>query len=131
MNTLDNYKDLPDRLKPDEVNRLTRFCLSESAYEEDSITLKKLRVLSLHQYHTYQLPPDDVRSRISLWMAENGARWSGVEIVAALAVASMYGLDKGLFRNHLERCPIDRKRQFEETLAQSKGNLIDPYHDLR
>ena len=78
-----------------------------------------------------RLSDDDVRSRISLWMAENGARWSGVEIVAALAVASMYGLDKGLFRNHLERCPIDRKRQFEETLAQSKGNLIDPYHDLR
>lgn len=136
MNTLDNYEDLPDRLNPNEVNRLTRICLSESAYEEDAITLKKLWVLGLRQYETYQLPPDDVRSRISLWMAENCANWPEVEganrplIVSALAVASMYGLDKALFCNLFELCPDDEKWQFEDKLAKSKGNLIDPYCDL-
>jgi hypothetical protein len=131
MNTLDNYKDLPDGLSPDEVNRLTRICLSESAYEEDAITLEKLWHLGLLQYHTYQLPPDDIRDKLSLWMAENGPLWSGREIVRALAVTGMYGLDKGLYSNLLERCPIDRKWQFDKKLAKSKGNLIDPYYDLR
>ena len=64
-------------------------------------------------------------------MTENSALWSDEDLVKALAVANMYGLEKGLFRNLLERCPDDRKPQFEKTLAASKGNLIDPYHDLR
>ena len=69
-------------------------------------------------------------------MAENCALWPEVEganrplIVTALAVASMYGLDKGLFSNLFELCPDDEKWQFAEQLAKSKGHLIDPYYRL-
>ena len=120
MNSLENYNDLPDGLRSEEVNRLTKICLSESSHEDNSITLRKLWHLGVHQYHTYELPPDDARGRLSLWIAENNARWSDEDLVKALAVAIMYGLEKGLFRSLLERCPDDRKLEFETTLAASQ-----------
>ncbi|WP_070218333.1 MULTISPECIES: hypothetical protein [unclassified Janthinobacterium] len=122
------YENLPDGLHPLTVWEHTRIALIESEGEDKFLTLRKLRELAHHQWHTYEIPPSGLRDHLQRWLQEHWQH-SYQFIESVLLIAYSFCLNKGIYSKALEEFPGAFSLS-EQDLEQSAGESMNPWWSL-
>lgn len=126
--SIKDYENLPDGLDPLTVWEHTRLALVESEGRDKCLTLRKLHELAHHQWHTYEIPPSDLRDHLQSWLHEHWQH-SYQFIESVLLIAYSFCLNKGIYSKALQEFP-GAFGFSEQDLEQSAGENMNPWWSL-
>ena len=125
------YDNLPESMKPKDIHAYCLQILKEANTDTREITLGKLNILGDKQWHTYELLPMEVRIKIREWLIQNWTDNSQQYLEDVMGIAYCYALEKGIFAEALKLYRGEHKKEFEDNLANSAGDHIDPWWSMR
>ena len=128
---LSEFKLLPDYLKPSEVEKYCTLIIQESSLESFDQTREKLLEMADRQWHTYELPADELRNTLKTWLIYNWTSISSENVESLLVLGHSFGLDIELFHQVLALYDGPFKDKFLQDLEHSPGSHINPYWRLR
>ncbi len=127
---IDEYEDIPDGLSKTELSTFLNIFFQEIQTEQIENSLKKLDILCDKQWHTYELPDEEVKEKIRKLLLDN-LDTSDEYLELVLSTCYCFGLDKKIFSDVLDKYHGWARNEFIEILEKSKGDNIDPYWSLR
>ncbi len=127
---LQEYEDLPTYLASADVWDLTELTLRDSAGEDLELTFEKLFLVADQQWHSYEEPPERIRTLVRDWLLAHWQADSTEYLERVMRVSFYWALDKAFFRRALDVYRGD-KAEYERLLEVSPGDHIDPWHSLR
>jgi len=127
---LEGYENLPEGLDKDELQNIYTIFFEELNSDDDEEMRAKLDILCDKQWHTYELPNDDIQEKIRTWLVNNW-REEQEYLELILGVCYCFGLDKKLYVRALDVYQGEHKSEYENDLKQSDGDFIDPYWSMK
>jgi hypothetical protein len=128
LEDLNNYPEYPDK---EIVKQFCILVLDEAENKTAKETLSNLRYLGDKQWHTYELPSDELRARIKAWLINSGAVDSDENLVDALVISFCFALDKAFYKMLLDRLSGETKWQFTQDFENSLQDDMDPWWSLK
>ena len=124
------YENLPEGLDKDQLKKIFSKFFGELEADSYEDTCAKLEILCDKQWHTYELPDEDIQTKMRGWVVDN---WRETEehLELIMGICYSFGLDKELFARALGVYQGEHKAEYENDLKQSLGDFIDPYWSMR
>lgn len=125
---LEHYPEYPSL---EVVEWFCDLALAESEKEIPEEVLGKLLVLSDKQWHTYQLPSNEIKGKIKNWLIQSGLLDSKKFLVSLLVISFSFSLDKEFYKKILDMYSGSDKWQFQRNYNNSLGVDMDPWWTLK
>ena len=113
------------------VEEFVDFVIKNSADEPLRVTLEKLEELSDKQWHTYELPADNVKLKLKNFIISHWVDNTPEFLESILVISCCFALDKTFFKSALDKYKGESFKEFETDIIKSPDENIDPYWSLK
>jgi hypothetical protein len=127
---LEEYDHLPDGMTAAEVAELIDIFLGAQSADSRRERFMKLETICDKQWHTYELPGQEVQEKIQRWIEVN---WEdSIEYFElAMGLCYCFALSKRLFEEALKDYAGEQRWEYVQMLENSNAETLDPYWSLR
>jgi len=127
---LEEYENLPEGLSHEKVEKLCEdfFTNSRNNYSEEFLNI--IDVLCDTQWHTYELPSNQVKALAFEWVG-GYINYPESSSDVILKVIYCFGLAKSLVFEVVKKYGDSSIDEYRKTIENSPGECIDPYWSMR
>jgi hypothetical protein len=122
--------ELPESLTPLEIEALVDYFLSQSPTRSETEIYEAVDLLCDKQWHTYTEPTQNLKDKMARWLRLN---WNDCDLFreVAMNVCYSFALPTTIYENALRDYHGESRLEYDETLAKSTGDNINPYYSLQ
>lgn len=123
------YGDLADGINKLELQPVYEIFFADLKNDSYSTVCEKIELMCDRQWHTYELPEEDVKKKMTDWIMDN---WSDSDsfLELVLLICYSFGLKKDIYEKAFNIYSSEDKSEYESDLINSKGADIDPYWSM-